>query len=294
MKKKVLVFGGSGFLGSYVVNELVKRGYEVRVADVKPCQYYDQGLFVHCDIMNAEKVRSLIEKDIAFVYNFAGFANLDKAVDYPVETLQLNIIGNANILESIKGSNVERYIFASSSYALSDKGSFYGISKLTSEKVIDEYAQRYGLKYTIIRYGSVYSERESDNNYIYNLISKAVHTNQILHEGDGEEVREYIHASDASVLSVDIIEDAKYVNEHIILTGFEKMKRKDLFEMIKEIMNTDLQVILKNDGYKHHYKLSPYSYHPVASKKLVSNPFIDIGQGILECIKAVKQKQKGD
>lgn len=290
MKKKVIVFGGSGFLGSYIVNELVRRGYSVRVADITASEYYDASLFTHCDIMDAERVRSIIEPDTAYIYNFAGFANLDKAVDYPVETLKLNIIGNAHIMEAIRNSGVNRYVFASSGYALSDKGSFYGISKLTSEKVIEEYSKRYGLNYTIIRYGSVYSEREFDNNYIYNLIQQAVQTNKIVHDGDGEEVREYIHASDASVLSVNIIEDETFVNEHIILTGFEKMKRKDLFEMIREIMNSDLEILLKNEGYKHHYKMSPYSYHPVASKKLIANPFIDIGQGILECIKEVKRK----
>lgn len=292
MKKKVIVFGGSGFLGSYVVNELLKRNYRVIVADLKPSPYINDAEFIQSDILDPTKVDSVMDEDIDFVYNFAGFANLDRAVYFPAETLQLNIIGNVNILEAAKKSKISRYVFASSSYALSDKGSFYGISKLASEKVIEEYFKRYGLKFTIIRYGSVYSEREFDNNYIYNLVKQAMETNCINHEGDGEEVREYIHAADAASLSVDIIEDCKYENEHLILTGFERMKRVDLFRMIKEMIGGDLKIELRNDGYQHHYKYTPYSYQPVASKKLIANPFIDLGQGILECVREVKRKME--
>lgn len=59
---------------------------------------------------------------------------------------------------------MERFIYASSAYALSNEGSFYGISKQSSEKLTEEY---YALKYTVIRYGSLYGERASHNNYIY-------------------------------------------------------------------------------------------------------------------------------
>lgn len=290
MQKKVVVFGGSGFIGAYVVNELIHRNYEVVVADLKPSPYFNNKIWVKCDILDKDQVNAVICNKTKFVFNFAGFASLDKAVDFPFDTLNLNIIGNTNILEAARRNKIERYIFASSSYALSNKGSFYGISKLASEKVVEEYNKKFGMKFTIIRYGSLYSEREFENNYIYNLIKKAIQTNQINHEGDGEEIREYIHAMDAAILSVDIIEARKFENEHLILTGFERMKRKELFEMIKEIMNSNLTISLSNNGYKHHYKTSPYSYQPMASKKLISNPFIDIGQGILECIKEIKSK----
>ena len=112
-------------------------------------------------------------------------------------------------------------------------------------------------------------------------------TRHIKHDGDGEEIREYIHAADAAKLSVDIIESSDYINQHIILTGFERMKRIDLFNMIKEIIQSDLKIELSENGYKNHYELTPYTFHPTVSKKLIANPFIDMGQGILECIKEV-------
>ena len=103
-------------------------------------------------------------------------------------------------------------------------------------------------------------------------------------KGDGEDLREYIHAGDAAKLSVDIIENKKYENDHIILTGTERLKRIELITMINEIMNNQLKVKQLSDKNIGHYKITPYSYHPTVAKKLVANPFIDLGQGLLKCI----------
>lgn len=288
MRKKIVVFGGCGFIGGYLVDELHKRGHEVIAADLKSSPYVDPSFFRHCDIMDSKTVDNLV-RGADVVYNFAGMANLDVATKNPVKTIQLNVQGNLNILEASSKFHVERFVFASSAYAMTNIGSFYGISKLTSEKLVEEYYKQYGLKFTIIRCGSVYGERDYDNNYIFNLVKKAVFDNKICHEGDGEELREYIHAADVAKLASDIIEDNRYVNEHLILTGVERMQRKQLFQMINEMMGNTLDIELNNNGYDHHYKVTPYSFTPSRSKKLTANPFIDIGQGILDCIKIVSE-----
>ena len=286
-KRKVVIFGGSGFIGSYVVDEFLKNNYEVICADLKPSKYIDNKYFKKCDILDTKTVNEIVSgNDI--VFNFAGFANLDDAISNPVKTIELNVMGNLNILEACRVHNVKRFIYASSAYAMSDKGSFYGISKLTSEKLIEEYSKKFDLEFTIIRYGSVYGERDYYNNYIYNLLKNAYKTGKIVHSGDGEEIREYIHAADAAKLAVKIVESDEFINEHIILTGIEKIKRKELFEMIKEILGNKIEIKLKKDGYHNHYKITPYSFHPTRSKKLIANPFIDLGQGLIECLKNIE------
>ena len=124
MNKRVLVFGGSGFLGSYVVDELLKRNYSVRVADLSPCEYFDPSIWVKCDIMDKKSIDGVFDEEYDVVYNFAGFASLDKSIDHPIDTVKLNIVGNLNILEACKNKNIERFIYASSAYAMSDKGSY--------------------------------------------------------------------------------------------------------------------------------------------------------------------------
>jgi len=288
MRKKVVVFGGNGFIGSYVVQELLDRGYDVVSADLNPSKYVDEKYFQKCDILDSTTVNTLVE-GASIVYNFAGFANLDDAIENPIKALELNVMGNLNILEACKIHHVKRFVYASSAYAMSDKGSFYGISKLTSEKLTEEYYKKFGLEFTIVRYGSVYGERDYHNNYIYNLLKKASESGEINHSGDGEEIREYIHAADVAKLAVNLIDSDEFINEHIILTGVERMQRKELFEMINEILGNKLTINLNNDGYHNHYKTTPYSFHPTRSKKLVANPYIDMGQGLLECLKDIEE-----
>lgn len=293
MSKKVTVFGGAGFLGSYLVEELLNRGYNTTVCDIKDMPgSYGGHSFVRCDIMNNEEVSKAITDDTDIVYNLAGFANLDEAVNHPYRTMELNVLGNINMLEACVDKGIDRFVYASSAYAMNNKGSFYGISKLSSEKVVEEYFKRYQLPYTILRYGSVYAETDYENNYIYNLVKHAIKKGEIIHKGDGEEVREYIHAHDAAKLSVDVIESESYKNEQVVLTGVERMKRKELFLMIQEIMDQDLNIELRDDGYENHYKFTPYTFEPSVSKKLVANPHIDMGQGLLRCIKAAYNETK--
>jgi UDP-glucose 4-epimerase len=283
--KNILVFGGNGFIGSYLIDELVQRKYRVTSADLEAFGYADPQLFEKCDILDRDRVEQLVAKaDI--VYNFAGMASLDSAVENPLEAIELNVMGNLNILQACRKYDIKRFVFASSAYAVSDKGSFYGISKLTSEKLIEEYYKKYGLRFTILRYGSVYGERDYSNNYIYGLIKKAMKTGVIDHVGDGNEIREYIHAADVAKLAADVIESDIYVNEHLILTGVERMQRRELFEMINEMLGNTLEIRF-NDHQHHHYRMTPYSFHPTRSKKLVANPYIDMGQGILECMKNI-------
>jgi len=288
MSKKVAVFGGSGFLGSYVADELTRRGYSVIIVDINSSEYLkEKQQFIKLDIMDFKGIKDIVE-NVDIVYNFIAVANLDDAIYKPVETMQINVMGNLNILEACKqAQNIKRFIYASSVYAISNEGSFYGISKYTSEKLVEEYYKRYGLKYTVIRYGSLYGERRSYNNYIYNLIKKALEEGILGYEGDENDIREYIHAADASKLSVDIIEEKQYENEHIILTGIERLKRIELLTMINEIMQNKLKIVKLSNNNFGHYKITPYSFHPTFAKKLVANPYIDMGQGLLECIKTI-------
>ena len=234
--KKVVIFGGSGFLGSYVSDELSQRGYEVFIADLFESKYLrNNQKFIKIDVLNIEDIKKIL-KYVDFVYNFSAIAELEEASSNSLKTFHVNVIGNLNILEACKQArNIDRFVYASSAYALSNEGSFYGISKHSSEKVTEEYYKKFGLKYTVIRYGSLYGERASNNNYIYKLLRKAIKTGKLHYKGNSEDIREYIHAADAAKLSVDIIESKDYENQHIMLTEL-KIERIELITIINEIM----------------------------------------------------------
>ena len=288
--RKVVVFGGSGFLGSYVADELTYRKYEVVIADINLAKFKqpDQN-FVQCDILQPDTIDEVIE-GASIIYNFAGLADIDESINLPKETIEQNVIGNINILEACRKQNIERYVYASSAYAFSTKGSFYGISKLTSEKVIEEYFVRFNLPYSIIRYGSLYGERADYHNGVYRLLRSALEDKKIVFRGDGDAVREYIHAGDAAKLSVDIIESDEFINQHMVLTGVERLRHRDLLQMVQEILNNNVEITYTDESLEGHYQVTPYSYHPTVARKLVSNTFTELGQGLVSCIKQIDEE----
>ncbi|PCJ21377.1 MAG: UDP-glucose 4-epimerase [Candidatus Cloacimonadota bacterium] len=297
MSKKALIIGGSGFIGSYVCDELFNQGYEVHIADLNKSSFSKSKYYFHyLDILKIDQIDQIMKSHhFVVVYNFAGFAQVGISHNFAKTTLELNIMGNLNILDSIVKFKQGLYIYASSAYAASDKGSFYGISKYTSEKVIAEYNKLHNLNFVIIRYGSLYGERAKQDNGIYRLLEAAITNNLIQHSGTGEETREYIHALDAAKLSVDVVDKKHLHNEHLILTGVERFKYKDLLAMIQEIFDYKIDIEYLDQEIKGHYKVTPYTYRPTTAKKLVANPFIDLGQGIVDCIyhmeKVLKDKK---
>ena len=105
-----------------------------------------------------------------------------------------------------------------------------------------------------------------------------------------DEIREYIHAHDAARLSVDMLNNPDYTNQHIILTGSERIKQSELLNMIKEIMNDEIEIKYSPKTRKGHYTYTPYSFQPSTGVKLTANPYIDMGQGLVECIKSIHEK----
>ncbi len=281
---KAIVFGGSGFLGSHVADALAEDGYNVKIFDLKTSQYIKTGQeMVIGDILNFEQVSEAV-KGCDYVYNFAGIADLDDATIKPIETVRLNIEGAVNILDACRQMDVKRFIYASTIYVYSNKGGFYRCSKQASELYIEEFHNRYGLDYTILRYGTLYGSRADSRNSIYRYLSQALNDKRIIIPGDGEELREYIHVRDAAKLTVKILEP-EFRNQHLILTGHHPIKLKQLIATIKEILdNYTIDVLYQPGANPAHYTITPYSYVPKIGQKLTTNCYTDIGQGILECL----------
>ncbi len=283
---RVLVLGGAGFLGSYVVDELLSRGYRVTIFDKKRSRFHADTPSILGDLLDARAVDAAVRGSSA-VYNFAGLADLSVSVDHPLETVSLNVMGNMNALEACRRNKIPRFVFASTVYVYSTAGAFYGASKKCAEILIEQYSRQFNLDYTIIRYGSVYGERADVQNRIYRLVREALAEGKISFLGDGSEEREYIHGRDAAKLSVDILAPS-YRNNHVILTGVERYKYADLLKLIQEILGEKkVRIKLLNREYKGHYRLTPYTFSPSVGRKLFNNPCVDFGQGLLECIEAV-------
>ena len=280
--EKIVVYGGSGFLGSHVADTLSDGGYQVVIYDTQASPYLrDDQEMVIGSITDLDQALDAAQGAVA-LYNFAAVADIDEAHDYPIKTAEVNVVGAITLLDVARLAKVNRYVFASSVYVFSESGSFYRASKQAAERFVETYHSRYGLDYTILRYGSLYGPRADLHNGMFRMLQQALATGGRTDGGNGDAVREYIHVTDAARLSMQILEP-KYANRHLVLTGSERMRVRDVMQMIAEMLPTDVRLEFAEGNPISHYMMTPYAYQPNIGHKLVGTDFVDLGQGLLQC-----------
>lgn len=290
-KERVLVLGGSGFLGSHVADQLSESGYQVTIFDYKKSPYLrpDQ-VMVEGSILESEQ---LYEAAIGcdYIYNFAAVADIGDAHKDPIRTSQINILGNTYALDVAQRIGAKRFILASSVYVYSASGSFYRVSKQAAEKMTEAYYDATGLEYTILRYGSLYGRRTNEKNGIYRYLNDAISTGKIKYGGSRHASREYIHVQDAAKQSVNILKD-QYKNKNMVLTGQERLGIEQLFKMIEEMLPNPVKISFVNDNISGHYEMTPYKYQPSIGEKMIPNQTVDLGQGLLDTISSIYEEQE--
>ncbi|KAF5419516.1 MAG: UDP-glucose 4-epimerase [Candidatus Methanocomedens sp.] len=293
--KKVLVTGGNGFLGHHIVRELSNRGIETIVYDIAKSNFIDDMIktgyvhFVEGDILDISKLEYAME-GCDTVFHTAAIANLDDAVNQPVKTMEVNVLGTVNCLEAARMQNVDRFVFASSVYVGGNWGSFYRISKQTGESLCKTYCDEFDLDYSIIRYGSLYGREANDWNFLYAVLKQLLLCKEYTYYGSPDALREYIHINDAARETVNITENSSFKNKAVLITGHQKMSHKEFFNMIQEILGTDIKINFVNDDKNSHYKITPYSFEPDIPLRINLPTYIDINEGILDCLKEVQME----
>jgi UDP-glucose 4-epimerase len=286
----VTVLGGSGFIGSHVVDQLSQEGYRVRILDRvdSPWKKEDQEVFIG-DLLDKE----LLNRAIAgaeTVYNFAALSDLDAARHKPVETAEINILGNLKALEACRDNGIKRFIFASTVYVYSREGGFYRCSKQAAESYIEEYQRIFNLDYTILRFGSLYGPRADMRNGLFRIVKNALDTGVVRYEGSPDALREYIHVEDAAKASVKAL-GGEFRNQSVVLTGQEPMRVADLLKMLAEILGFPDSVEFVEGDFPGHYIHTPYAYLPKIGRKYVAPFHVDLGQGLIQLIDEVRQNK---
>ena len=285
----ILVLGGSGFLGSHICDQLSEAGYKVRIFDCveSPWLRSDQEMILG-DLLDEPTLFDAVE-DCHAVYNFAAIADMEEALEKPLETAKVNVLGNVMLLEACRKAKVKRYMYASTLYVFSREGGFYRCSKQSAEHYVEEYQRTYGLDFTILRYGSLYGPRSDERNGLWRIVKNALEKGKVSYEGSPEAMREYIHVEDAARASIAALGD-DFLNEHVVLTGQESMQVVDLLKMLAEILgisHEDPSFVKAN--HSGHYIRTPYAYQPKPGRKYVPPIHVDLGQGLLQLIDEVQK-----
>ena len=292
MKEKILIIGGSGFIGSYVAEEFRKAKKDVAILDKKkPHKTLTNQKYFNIDIKEFLKVKKIL-KNYSSIYYFADIADINESKKKYMETINHNILTLSNILSACVSSKIKKFFYASSLYVYSESGSFYRASKQCAEILVKEFSKIGRFDYKFLRYGSVYGERAQSWNGISKFIEQISKQGKVTYQGSGREVREYIHVKDAAKLTINAHKQT--INEKSVsIFGDRPLTVDQLFDLIFDIVGKKKKVkYLNKTNSDDHYGYTPYRFTPDESIKISSNKYIDLGEGIFRLLKYKQNEQK--
>ncbi len=242
----VLVTGGSGFIGSHVVDKLVEKGYDVRVFDqIKP--HREDVEWFRGDLLNQNDVL-LACKDVEVVHHLAAIADVGVAVSNTYHCININEIGTVNLLRACASREVERVVLASTTWVYGraegvvDEESplplpehIYTKTKIGQEQLVYAWNKHFGLPYTILRYAIPYGPRMRSNMAIAIFVRRALKKQPITIFGDGNQGRCFIHVDDISDGNVAAMK-TEGKNHIFNLAGSEFITINDIIENLKRIL----------------------------------------------------------
>jgi len=258
--KKILVAGGAGFMGSWLVDELIERGHEVISADNLSgghiANVNKDSTFIKIDLRNTKKV-DVITKGVDVIYHLAAYAAEGQSVFSPIQINDINITPMNNLLVAAVNNDVGRFVFTSSMAVYGDqKPPFdenmrrkpvdpYGCAKAYCEQMLEIFSKTYGFDYAIIRPHNVYGPRQNISDPYRNVLG--IWINRIMRGlaphiyGDGMQERAFSYVEDviAPLANAGFYEKA---NCHIINLGSDEVVTvKQACNIVLDAMKSDLK-----------------------------------------------------
>jgi UDP-glucose 4-epimerase len=261
---RCLVTGGAGFIGSNIVDRLIRDGHEVRVIDNESSDshehfYWNDNADNHILDINDYSSVDMVTKDIECVFHLAAESRIQPAIQNPILTTQTNVVGTCNVLQSSRNNGVKRFIYSSTSasYGLKNKPpvnedmendciNAYSITKCAGEDLCKMFHNLYGLKTVTFRYFNVYGERQP----IRGQYAPVVGLFQRQHEngelmtvvGDGLQRRDFTYVDDvveANVLAATTNNDMVFGETFNIGTG----KNYNIFDLVHMVGGDDAEYV---------------------------------------------------
>ena len=257
MSKNVLVTGGNGFIGSHVVDFLVKKKYNVTTFDLSP-PIRKNVKFIRGNILDKNCLQFAL-KNIDFVFHLAAVSDINKVRAIPVKTINTNILGTTYLLEASRNKNVKRFIFASSVYSFGTAGNLYTTSKISSELLIKNYRLLFGQNFTILRYSTAYGPRSREVDAVSIFVERALKNLDIVIFGDGQQKRNYLHVEDLAKGSMMALKQ-KTKNKIITLASKNNIKMFDLARTIIRLTKSNSKIRFNKKNKRFDDFTSNYSY----------------------------------
>jgi len=294
---KIAVIGGSGFIGSHVVDKLLETGHDVTVFDIMKPHKDVRHIFI--DIMDFHRTVVALAGDFDVFYVLAAIANVNDVYKNPVETAIVNFQALVNILEAVRRYG-GRIIFASTVwvYTLADKervdeetsllvqnvNHTYTATKVAGELYIQSYNKLYGLEFTILRYGIPYGPRGRGGTVITNFIDRALRREPLIIHGDGSQYRNFIYVEDLAEGNVAALQDIAKSKTYN-LEGIRPITIKEVADTVSKLIEGT--IIEYKDSRAGDFR-GKVASNEKAFKELGWKPKVDIEEGIRRYIEWYK------
>ena len=297
---KALVTGGAGFIGSHIVDRLIRDGHEVVVLDDFSTGHrsnlteHERLTIVEGDISNADTVNECMQ-GVDWVFHKAAVASVPKTVNDPVGSSLVNYHGTLHLLEAARKNKVKRFVFASSAALYGDEPTLpkvetmcpvtlspYAVDKLASEFACGMYTKLYGLDTVCLRYFNVYGPRQDPSSPYSGVIS--IFTDKLKNKqiptifGDGEQTRDFVFVSDVVEANMKAITTEEGVGEYYNVATGNKVTLNNLLKILYDIYGMEFDVNY-GDVRQGDIKES-YAVIDKAISKLNWNPTVELNQGL--------------
>lgn len=300
------VIGGSGFIGSHIVDKLVEANHDVVVLDMKNPRRNDVE-FVSIDILNASKTTLALNGafDFNVVYLLAAVADVNYAFKNPLVTTELNVLGTVNVLEAASKNDIDRVILASTIwvYGLTDElgvdentplnlsktNHLYTSSKVSAELLCHSYAKLYDQDFTILRYGIPYGPRARSSTVTATFAKKILNNESIIIHGSGKQTRNFVYVEDLADGNVLALSDVA-INQTYNLDGLRAISIREVAETVKRLLKSDTEIEYTAD------RIGDYSKRLIsiekARKELGWNPNTGFEDGVKMYLKWLEEDSK--
>lgn len=266
MKRKILVTGGAGFVGSCMVDKLIedKDNYVVIIDNLTtgnlkrlPTNHPDRWKFIKCDVNSYRDLAAVMMAfQFDFVFHYAAVVGVQRTLDYPVSVLN-DINGFKYLLDLCKNTGVKRVFFSSSSEVYGEPFEHpqnelttplnsrlpYAVVKNVGESFLRSYKQEYDLDYTIFRFFNTYGPKQSRDFVMSKFISAAMQNKDITIYGDGLQTRTFCFRQDNVDACANAFYNDLFINDTVNIGSDYEVTVLELASMVIEVANSSSKIV---------------------------------------------------
>jgi UDP-glucose 4-epimerase len=252
--QRILVTGGSGFIGRHVVAELQAAGAHVRVVDLKPHPDPDLDIVLG-DIAEGEVLDTALEGGFQGIVHLAAVTSVLRSLEHPELTYRTNVAATSLLLEAGRAAGVSALVFASTNAvtgptdapAITEAAPLqpltpYGATKAAAEMLMSAYTASYGLRCAVLRLTNVYGPGMQAKDSIVARLMRAIRLDQTFEiYGDGRQVRDYVHALDVTAAVRTALASAAWSGPMVIGSG-RSLSVLEVVEAVRQVTGAAIDV----------------------------------------------------